>query len=217
MRSTVERFLIFDMDGVLVNTEAMCYRVWKNIFAELGVEINMEIYRCCIGASDNVLLESVWRNCGKDFRGRTDLLDLYDRRKLQEIAEHGVPPIPGAAETLRALQARGYRMAVASASPPSHIRLCLEKVGLLPCFEVLFSGEEVERTKPAPDVFLAAAAAMGAVPADCTVVEDSTNGTLAAKAAGMRCIGFVNPDSGDQCLDAADVLIHRFAELLDVL
>ena len=213
----MERFIIFDMDGVLINTEAMCYQVWKNIFAELGVEINMEIYKCCIGSSDDVLMESVWQHCGKDFRGRTDLMELYNQRKLQEIADHGVPPIPGTAETLRALQARGYRMAVASASPPSHIRLCLEKVGLLPHFEVLFSGEEVERTKPAPDVFLAATAAMGAEPKDCTVVEDSRNGTLAAKAAGMRCIGFVNPDSGDQDLSASDLLIHRFAELLEVI
>lgn len=213
----MDRFIIFDMDGVLINTEAMCYQVWKDLFAQLGVEINMDIYKCCIGSSDDVLMESVWQHCGKDFRGRTDLMEFFETRKLQEIAEHGVPPIPGAAETLRALQARGYRMAVASASPPSHIRLCLEKVGLLPYFGVLFSGEEVERTKPAPDVFLAAAAAMGAAPKDCTVVEDSRNGTLAAQAAGMRCIGFVNPDSGDQDLSAADVLIYRFAELLDAI
>lgn len=213
----MERFILFDMDGVLINTETMCYQVWKDIFAELGVEINMDIYKCCIGTSDDVLMESVWRNCGVDFRGRTDLMALQEQRKLQQIAEHGVPPIPGTAETLATLQARGYRMAVASASPAFHIRLCLEKVGLLPYFEVFFSGEEVERTKPAPDVFLAAAAALGADPGDCTVVEDSRNGTLAAKAAGMRCIGFVNPDSGDQDLSAADVLIHQFTELLEVI
>lgn len=213
----MDRFLIFDMDGVLINTETMCYQVWKDIFAELGVEINMDIYKCCIGTSDDVLMESVWRNCGVDFRGRTDLMALQEQRKLQQIAAHGVPAISGTAETLAALQARGYRMAVASASPASHIRLCLEKVGLLPYFEVFFSGEEVARTKPAPDVFLAAAAALGADPRDCTVVEDSRNGTLAAKAAGMRCIGFVNPDSGDQDLSAADVLIHHFTELLEVI
>lgn len=213
----MERFILFDMDGVLINTETMCYQVWKDIFAELGVEINMDIYKCCIGTSDDVLMESVWRNCGVDFRGRTDLMALQEQRKLQQIVAHGVPAIPGTAETLVTLQARGYRMAVASASPAFHIRLCLEKVGLLPYFEVFFSGEEVERTKPAPDVFLAAAAALGADPGDCTVVEDSRNGTLAAQAAGMRCIGFVNPDSGDQDLSAADVLIHRFSELLDVI
>ena len=213
----MERFILFDMDGVLINTETMCYQVWKDIFAELGIEINMDIYKCCIGTSDDVLMESVWRNCGVDFRGRTDLMALQEQRKLQQIAAHGVPAIPGTAETLVTLQARGYRMAVASASPAFHIRLCLEKVGLLPYFEVFFSGEEVERTKPAPDVFLAAAAALGADPGDCTVVEDSRNGTLAAQAAGMRCIGFVNPDSGDQDLSAADVLIHRFSELLDVI
>ena len=213
----MERFIIFDMDGVLINSETIHYQLWKEILAQQGALIDMDIYRGCVGTGDDVLLELVWRHCRVDLRGRTDLSELFEQNKRHYIRTNGIPSIPGTAETLTELEKRGYRMAVASASPPAYIRLCLEKTGLLPYFDVLFSGEEVERTKPAPDVFLAAAAAMGAKPEACTVVEDSQNGTLAAKAAGMRCIGFVNPDSGDQDLSAADTLIRRFTELLEVI
>ena len=108
-------------------------------------------------------------------------------------------------------------MAVASSSTQDYIDLCTERVGIAPFFQVRFSAQWVKNTKPAPDVFLAAAEKMGASPEICVVVEDSTNGTLAAKAAGMRCIGFDNPDSAGQCLDAADVRIGSFRELLEVL
>lgn len=108
-------------------------------------------------------------------------------------------------------------MAVASSSSRKNIEMCLQSLQIQHFFEVLFSAEQVARPKPAPDVFLAAAAAMDASPETCVVVEDSTNGTRAAKAAGMRCIGFDNPDSPGQSLDAADVRIDHFAQLLDIL
>ena len=213
----MSRILIFDMDGVLINSEALHYRLWKEIFAENGVELAFEHYKGSIGSSDDLLMEIVLDACGRDFRGRDDLMAQFETAKRNYIDQKGLPEIDGVRETLDALRRRGHRMAVASSSPQAYIRLCTAKVGIAQHFEVLFSGEQVPRTKPAPDVFLAAAAAMGAAPEDCTVIEDSRNGTLAAKAAGMRCIGFVNPDSGDQDLSAADVLIHRFDTLLDVL
>ena len=213
----MERIVIFDMDGVLINSEALHYRLWKEIFAEEGVEIDFAHYKGCIGSRDDVLMNIIWNAYGADFRTRHDLLERFEERKRQYIDEKGVPEIPGVRETLDELHKRGYRMAVASSSPLAYIKLCTEKVGIRHYFEVLFSGEQVANPKPAPDVFLAAAQAMDAAPEDCVVVEDSHNGSRAAKAAGMRCIGFVNPDSGDQDLSAADVLIYRFAELLTVI
>lgn len=213
----MERVIIFDMDGVLINSEALHYELWKRIFAEEGLEIDFDHYKGCIGSNDDLLMELILDGYGVDFRGRYDLMERFEEYKRQHIAEKGVPEIPGVRETLAELKARGYRMAVASSSPQAYIELCTAKVGIDHNFELLFSGERVAHPKPAPDVFLSVAAQLGTTPEQCSVVEDSRNGSVAAKAAGMRCLGFVNPSSGDQDLSAADVLIHRFAELLEVL
>ena len=213
----MERVIIFDMDGVLINSEALHYQLWRQVFAENGVEIDFDHYKGCIGSRDDVLMELIYCGYGVDFRQRSDLLERFEELKRQYIDEKGVPEIPGVRETLQALREQGYRMAVASSSPQAYIELCTAKIGIAAYFQVLFSGERVAHPKPAPDVFLAAARAMGVSPEGCVVVEDSHNGSRAAKAAGMRCIGFVNPDSGDQDLSAADVLIHQFTELLEVI
>jgi len=213
----MERIVIFDMDGVLVNTEPLHYQLWKQVFAEQGVALDFEIYKGCIGANGKRLMELVLTHYGLDFRSDRSLFERYYQLKEENLRYGEIPRIEGVAETLGALQKRGYRMAVASSSTQEYIELCTDRVGIAHFFDVRFSAEHVKNTKPAPDVFLAAAQLMDTPPERCVVVEDSRNGTLAAKAAGMSCIGFVNPDSGGQDLSAADVLIHRFDELLALL
>ena len=213
----MEHVILFDMDGVLVNTEPLHYQLWKQVFAERGIDLRFEAYKGCIGANGKRLMELVLEHYGLDFRGDRSLFERYYQLKEENLRYGEIPRIEGVAETLEALQKRGYRMAVASSSTQEYIELCTDRVGIAHFFDVRFSAERVKNTKPAPDVFLAAAERMNARPAECVVVEDSRNGSLAAKAAGMRCIGFVNPDSGDQDLSAADTLIHRFAELLTVI
>ena len=213
----MEKLILFDMDGVLVNTEPLHYRLWKQVFAERGLDIAFEHYKGCIGANGKRLMELIWEHYGVDFRGDQTMFDRYYQLKSDHLRYGDIPRIEGVNETLAELNARGWRMAVASSSTQDYIELCTDRIGIGHFFDVRFSAQWVKNTKPAPDVFLAAAEKMGARPEDCVVVEDSTNGTLAAKAAGMRCIGFVNPDSAGQCLDAADILIDRFAQLLDVL
>ena len=213
----MERVILFDMDGVLVNTEPLHYRLWKQVFSERGIDLRFEAYKGCIGANGKRLMELVLEHYGVDFRGEQSLFDRYYQLKEENLRYGDIPHIEGVAETLDALQKRGWRMAVASSSTQDYIELCTDRVGIARFFEVRFSAERVKNTKPAPDVFLAAAERMHARPEECVVVEDSRNGSLAAKAAGMRCIGFVNPDSGEQDLSAADVLIHGFRELLEIL
>ena len=213
----MDRVILFDMDGVLVNTEPLHYQLWKQVFAERGLDIAFEHYKGCIGANGKRLMELVLEHYGVDFRDDQTLFDRYYDLKAEHLRHGDIPRIEGVNETLAELQKRGWRMAVASSSTQDYIDLCTERVGIAPFFQVRFSAQWVKNTKPAPDVFLAAAEKMGARPEDCVVVEDSTNGTRAAKAAGMRCIGFDNPDSAGQCLDAADTLIRSFRELLDVL
>lgn len=213
----MDRTLIFDMDGVLINSESLHYRIWKQIFAEQGLQIDYEHYKGCIGSTVGRLMELIYQGYGVDFREDPRLRVRFAQLKEAYIRDHGVPEVEGVRETLAALHRDGWRMAVASSSPQAYIELCTETMAIKPYFSLLFSGERVSRPKPAPDIFLAAATKLGTQAHSCVVVEDSRNGSAAAKAAGMYCIGFVNPDSGEQDLSAADRLICRFAELPEAL
>lgn len=209
--------LIFDMDGVLIHSESLHYRLWRQIFAERGLTIDYAHYKGCIGSTVAHLMELIWQGYGVDFRGDESLRVRFAQLKETYIRSHGVPEVEGARETLSALHAKGYRMAVASSSPQHYIELCTSVMGVDGYFELLFSGERVKRPKPAPDVFLSAAAQMGAAAQSCIVIEDSHNGTRAAKAAGMYCLGFANPDSGEQDLSAADKVFFPFSHLMKLL
>ncbi|MBE6971337.1 MAG: HAD family phosphatase [Ruminococcaceae bacterium] len=213
----MDRVLLFDMDGVLLNSESLHFRIWTQIFAERGLAIDFDHYKGCIGSTVAHLMELIYQGYGMDFRGDESLRVRFAQLKEEYIRTHGVPAVDGAVETIRALHAQGYRMAVASSSPQHYIELCTSAMGVADCFEVLFSGERVKRPKPAPDIFLAAAAQMGVSPDWCTVIEDSFNGSRAAKAAGMDCLGFANPDSGAQDLSAADRIFYPFSQLPQLL
>lgn len=204
--------ILFDMDGVLINSEPVHFEIWKQTFAEQGVFIDYEHYKGCIGSTANRLCELILEGYGVDFRGNSAVLQRFRELKNNYILEHGIPQIEGVRETVTALKEKGYTLAVASSSPQDYIEIIIKQIGLFDYFDLLFSAERVARPKPAPDVFLSAAAALNMKPEECLVIEDSTNGSKAAKAANMTCYGFSNPDSGDQDLSAADQLFYSFKE-----
>ena len=213
----MDRVLLFDMDGVLLNSESLHFRIWTQIFAERGLAIDFDHYKGCIGSTVAHLMELIYQGYGVDFRGDDSLRVRFAQLKEEYIRTHGVPAVEGAVETIRALYTQGYRMAVASSSPQHYIELCTDTMGIGNCFELRFSGERVRRPKPAPDIFLAVAEELQVSPAQCVVIEDSFNGSRAAKAAGMVCLGFANPDSGTQDLSAADQIFYPFSDLLNLL
>lgn len=208
--------VIFDMDGVLVNSEPVHFEIWKQVFAEQGLTIDYDHYKGCIGSTVKVLLDLVLEGYGIDFHGNPALPNRFRELKNIYIKEKGVPKIEGVYETVTALKEKGYTLAVASSSPQDYIEQIVGQLGLSHCFDLLYSAERVARPKPAPDVFLAAAEGLGMKPEECVVIEDSENGSRAAKAAGMTCYGFANPDSGNQNLEAANELFYPFASFMDV-
>jgi HAD superfamily hydrolase (TIGR01509 family) len=130
------------------------------------------------------------------------------------IYEHGLPLLPHAVDTVRQLAAR-WPLGLASSSNRPIIELVLERSGLAPCFAVVVSSEEVDRGKPAPDVYLAVARGLGVDPKDCVAIEDSTNGIKSAVAAGMRTIAVPNPHfpPADDALATAAVVVQSLAEV----
>lgn len=209
--------ILWDMDGVLMDSEPQHYRAWERTLKEYcGVEkIDWERYKPCIGGKYSVVAEVLMKGYGADVT-RPEVHEAYVRYKREVEEEEGYRLMPHLKEVLAALHAAGFRMAVASSSPLMDIRRFVETCGLSEYFEMLFSGEQVKHSKPAPDTFLEAAKKMSAPPEACIVVEDSENGTAAAKAAGMYCIGLKNPGSGDQKLERADSVVCDLREIIDL-
>lgn len=206
------RAVLFDMDGVLVNTEPVHYRMWKEAFYNRGLEVSYDVYKGCIGTTDNYLMDLIWDHYGRDFRGDKKLLE--ERMAIEERVpkEESYPEMPGVREMLRGLHEAGFLLAIASSSPVSRIETAVDHLGVRQYFSLLNSGENVARSKPAPDIYLDTAKKLGVEPAECVVLEDSENGTLAAVSAGMTCVGLRNPDSGDQNLERAKAVIRELKE-----
>ncbi len=180
--------IIFDLDGVLVDSELLSARAISEILAEHGVAITVaEVAARFTGLTDREIADWVARETGRpipaDFPARAE-------RRTLELFDGALQPIPGALELLQAI---ALPVCVASNSPPERVARSLSAAGLSAHFPegTYFSAAAVARPKPAPDVFLHAAKTMGATPGDCLVVEDSPTGVRAAAAAGMTVLGFV--------------------------
>ncbi len=204
--------VIFDMDGVLVNTEPVHRKMYQRLLRDCGKELEDAVYAPCIGSTAARLQELVMEAYG------IDILTQDNQRKLAqyeaEILEaEGYGEIPGMSVFIKKLKESGFTLAVASSSPYQSIVRTINDIGMSPYFDYFISGADVPCPKPAPDVFLKAMEKLGAGPKECVIVEDSANGVLAAKAAGAACIGFYNPDSGNQDLSRADIIVEGFEEL----
>lgn len=204
--------IIFDMDGVLINTEPLHFRCWREVFAEDGVQMEYEVYKACIGSTRAVLLNLLKDNYGKVYEDPADVMERMKNRKQRCIEEEGVPVMPGLKEALEKFHQEGYLLAVASSSPAEEILDTLETIGVKEYFSSVTSSAEVKNPKPAPDTFLLAMEKLGLKRSECLVIEDSTNGGKAAAAAGMKCVWFHNPDSGDQSIPTAAAEIAEWNE-----
>lgn len=209
MRSTTDlQLAIFDCDGVLVDSELISNRVLARALSHEGLERTLaETRRSYQGLLLDEIVASVESTLGRPLpEGWTERYE-YDRS--QEFYRD-LRPISGAAEAVGRVRAAGVAVCVASQGRLEKTRLSLGLTGLRHLFpeEALFSAETVARGKPHPDLFLQAAATMGAEPSRCVVVEDTPSGALAARAARMRALGYA-ADSDERALRRAGARIFR--------
>jgi beta-phosphoglucomutase family hydrolase len=196
---------IFDMDGVISETEVIHARVESELLKKHGIDIRPdEITRLYAGLSDKEFLPKIFADNDKPMPDFTQLVEEKWAR-IEDAAKGNVRAIPGTKDFLKLLKARGLPLALASASRMSFIGLVLDELKLRDMFDVVVSAEEVRNGKPAPDVFLLAAERLGISPEDCLVIEDAPNGMLAAKRAGIQCVGLVKDVSRQGY--AADLLV----------
>ena len=205
------RAVIFDMDGVLTDSEPLINAAALAMFQERGVRVAPEDFHPFIGTGENRYLGGV----AEQYRFPIDLADA--KRRTYEIYLELVPTrlsaFEGAVELVLACRGAGLRVAVASSADRIKIDANLHRIGLPPrVWDAIVTGEDVEHKKPAPDIFLAAARKLGLDPRQCVVVEDAINGVQAAKAAGMRCVAVAHSFAPEQ-LRQADLVRPTLGEV----
>ena len=196
------RLVIFDCDGVLVDSEPISCGVLAQMLTRAGLPTTLEQAR---REYQGLTLADVRERAERRLGGAlaADWLERYQRQRAAAFRRE-LAPVHGAAEAVQRVRAAGIAVCVASQGALAKTRMTLGLTGLARLFpeELRFSADQVERGKPAPDLFLHAAAAMGAEPTSTVVVEDSPSGVRAAVAAGMRCFG-LTIDADEQALVSA--------------
>ncbi len=182
--------VIFDMDGVLVDSEPLHYAMTNAVLAPHGVAVEPDLYASLTGMGEAEFFELLVRRFALD-AAPEQLLRQRLALCLERLASDPLPPTEGAAECLLALQLDGWRLALASSATRLQVDLVLARTGLRALFEVTVSIDDVDRGKPAPDLFVRAAEGLGVAPDACVVIEDAALGVTAAIAAGMLPVALV--------------------------
>jgi beta-phosphoglucomutase len=206
------RAVIFDMDGVLVDSEPLINAAAVAMFRENGLAVQSDDFLPFVGAGEDRYIGGVAEYY--DF-----LLDLpVAKHRTYEIYLDLVPSqlevFPGVLDLVYACRSAGLLVSVASSADEIKVRANLEKIGLpMKFWDAVVWGEDVKNKKPAPDIFLSAAEKLGVTPTECVVVEDAVNGVQAAQAAGMRCIAVAHTFPADR-LRAADLVREKISDIL---
>ena len=194
--------VLFDMDGVLVDSEAYIFEAVRLMFAEYGVQVRPEDALPFVGTGENSYIAGIGSANGFEVKIERDKARVYQIYK--EITRGKLKSLPGTADFIRQCQEKGIKIAVASSADRVKIDINLREIGLpADAFDAIVSGEEVERKKPFPDIYLLAAKKLGVEPEVCLVVEDAVSGVAAAKAAGAMCLALTTSFPAEK-LAAAD-------------
>ena len=205
--------VIFDMDGVIVDTEPVHRFAYFKHFSELNIEVSEELFTSFTGNSTRNVFQRVNSifNLNADveeliLRKRNLFNDAFDHKEDLELLE-------GVENLIKNLHENGVELILASSASKVTIDRVFRRFGLHPFFSHIVSGEDFPKSKPHPAIFEFAASLSKAPKENCIVIEDSTNGVLAAKSAGIYCVGYNSVHSKLQDLSKADLIINHFNEL----
>lgn len=203
---------IFDMDGVIIDSEPIHSQVIKEFLNNHHYSITDKELDQYVGMTSTAVFSILKQKY--QLPGSAEDLTIEHMEEFKHyIKNHHIQPIAGIKQLLAKLQKQNIPTAIASSSPLDVIEFVADDFKITHYFSFLVSGENVPKGKPAPDIYLETAKKLNLNPADCVVLEDSKNGSIAAKTAGMYCIGFANPNSGNQDLSIADTIIHRIDDI----
>jgi HAD superfamily hydrolase (TIGR01509 family) len=204
--------LIFDFDGLILETETPVFQSWQELYHAHGCEIPMDAWAKIIGAAEYEFnpFDELERQLGRPVDREAEASRRRQRERELILSQ---PALPGVREYLQAAHRRGLRCAVASSSTCDWVENHLKRLGLFDDFVSIKTSEDVAHTKPAPDLFLAALGDLQVKPQEAIVFEDSPNGILAAKRAGIFCVAVPNGMTVGLPLDLADMRLKSLADL----
>ena len=207
----MKKAVIFDMDGVIAETEHAHIVAEKQTMLKYGIKISEDELHEYTGTTAKVMFTSLI----KKHRLDTTFDRIFKEKEeiLFKLLEEDVQPTKGVIDLLRKLRKMKVKLAVASSSHKRMIEYVLKKLEIIDFFDSIVGAEDIDRSKPDPEIFLISAKRLNVKPEECIVVEDSKLGVEAAKKAGMKCLGYINPSSGKQDLSKADFVAEDFCKL----
>ena len=205
--------LLFDFDGLVLDTETPEYLAWQNVYAEFGQTLTIENWGQIVGGT-----------AASDFHPITHLEELTGRSLTEFGLESRVreesmrtilaaKPRPGVLETIETAKRIGLRLAVASSSPHEWVDGHLQRLGLLHYFDTVQCSEDVSKTKPEPELFIAAKNKLGVEAHQALIFEDSPNGVLAAQRAGIRVVAIPNPITQAMTFSTPDLVLKEMSDI----
>lgn len=204
--------VIFDVDGVLIDSYQSHFESWRLVAAEIGRLMTEAEFARGFGRTSREIIADLWSD-------RTWLPDeirqLDDRKEslFRGLIRRQFPAMPGAADLIRSLSDAGFKVAVGSSGPPENVATVIERLGAGNLIECRITGRDVTRGKPDPQVFQLAAQGLGLPPDRCCVVEDAPVGIQAAHGAGIVCVGFASTGRTREELKAAETVVDALGEL----
>jgi len=206
------RGLIFDFDGLILETEGPIYQSWQELFKSFGASISMEVWADYIGAAEDTFdpFDELARQTGRDV-DRESLAGPRRRRETELVL--GLPVLPGVEDYLETGRSLGLKIALASSSSCAWVNGHLSRLGLLDYFDHILASDDVQRTKPDPELFLLALERLGLPSEEAIVFEDSPNGVLAANRAGIFAVAVPNMLTRQLPLEHADLRLDSLVDL----
>ncbi|MGC9454990.1 MAG: HAD family hydrolase [Phycisphaerae bacterium] len=216
-----QKAVIFDMDGVLVDSYRAHYESWRKLAEAHGLEITEQQFAETFGMTSREIIRRLWPDAAGD--SEIPRWDAEKEQYYRDILREDFPQMAGSAGLIEALHEAGFAMGIGSSGPPENVQVVLEQLRGAEHISASVHGHEVSRGKPEPEVFLRTAEKLGVPPADCAVIEDAVAGLQSARRAGMAAIGITGTAPRGKLAEHADTVVdsleqlspRRIAELID--
>jgi beta-phosphoglucomutase len=208
----MRRAVIFDVDGVLVDSYDAHFRSWRDVLRENDLDMSEAVFAETFGRTSREIIRRFWGDAVDDANARA----IDDRKEAlyRDLVRASFPAMDGAVALIDALRAADFALAVGSSAPPENVHLTLDLLGRRDAFAVSVTGRDVTRGKPDPQVFQLAAERLGIAPGRCAVIEDAPAGIRAANAARMTSIALIGTATRETLLEVgARLTVHSLREL----